>query len=70
MALMDQYDVNRPIYGPRSGDIKFRWSVGVYYHDKRTVIAWFEHIDDAAEFLVFCRKAHPTRFYDMLQSVF
>lgn len=70
MTLMDQYDANRPVYGPRSGDIKFRWSVGVYHHNKRTIIAWFEHIDDAAGFLASSRKAHPTRFYDILQSVF
>jgi len=70
MTLMDQYDVNRPIYGPCSGDIKFRWSVGVYYRDKRTIIAWFEHIDEAAEFLASSRKARPDRFYDILQSVF
>lgn len=67
---MDQYDANRPIYGPRSGDIKFRWSVGLYFNKKRTIIAWFEHVDDAAEFLVSARKSHPDCFYDMLQSVF
>lgn len=37
--FMDQYDANRPYYGPRSGDVKFRWSVGVYYQKKRTIIA-------------------------------
>lgn len=67
---MDEYDVNRPVYGPLSGDIKFRWSVGFYFNKRRLIIAWFEHVDDAAEFLVSCRKAHPTRFYDMLQSIF
>lgn len=67
---MDQYDANRPIYGPRSGDIKFRWSVGLYFNKKRTIIAWFEHIDDAAEYLASVRKSHPDRFYDILQSVF
>lgn len=66
---MDQYDANRPIYGPRSGDIKFRWSVGLYSNKRRTIIAWFEHIDEAAEYLVFARKSHPDRFYDILQSV-
>lgn len=70
MTSMDKYDENRPISGPRSGDIKFRWSVGIYYHGNRIIIAWFEHIDDAAEFLVSCRKAHPTRSYDILQSLF
>lgn len=70
MTLMDQYDANRPIYGPRSGDIEFRWSVGIYYRNKRIIIAWFEHIEDAAEFLASSRKAHPTRFYDILQSTF
>lgn len=70
MTLMDQYDESRPIYGPRSGGIKFRWSVGVYYQDKRTIIAWFEHITDAVEFLFSSRKAHPTRFYDISQSIF
>ena len=70
MTFMYQCDANRPIYGPRSGDIKFRWSVGIYYRYKRITIAWFEHIDDAAEFLVSSRKAHPTRFYDILQSIF
>lgn len=67
---MDQYDSYRPMCGPRSGDIKFRWSVGLYYQHKRTIIAWFEHVDDAAEFLASCRKAHPTRLYDILQSFF
>lgn len=70
MTLMVQYDANRPIYGLRSGDIEFRWSVGIYHRDKRIIIAWFEHIDDATEFLVSCRKAHPTRFYNILQSLF
>lgn len=70
MTFMDQYDANRPIYGPRSGDVKFRWSVGIYRKDKRIVIAWFEDVDSATEFLVSCRKAHPTRFYDILQSIF
>lgn len=67
---MDQYDVNRPVYGPRSGDIKFRWSVGLYFNKKRTIIAWFEHIDDAAEYLGSVRKSHPDRFYDILLSIF
>lgn len=67
---MDQYDANRPIYGPRSGDIKFRWSVGLYFNKKRTIIAWFEHIDDAAEYLVSVRKSHPNRLCDILQSIF
>jgi len=67
---MDQYDENRPYYGPRSGDIKFRWSVGLYYQKKRTIIAWFESIGDAAEFLAKCRKEHPRRLYDILQSIF
>lgn len=67
---MDQYDVNRPIYGLRSGDTKFRWSVGVYCRNERIVIAWFEHIDDAVEFLASSRKAHPSRSYDILQSIF
>ena len=67
---MDQYDVNRPIYGPRSGDTHFRWSVGLYRNKKRIIIAWFEHIDEAAEFLVFARKSHPDRSYDILQSIF
>lgn len=67
---MDQYDVNRPVYGPRSGDIKFHWSVGLYFDKKRLIIAWFVHADDAAAFLVSCRKAHPTRSYDMLKSIF
>jgi len=67
---MDKYDANRPVYGPRSGNIKFRWSVGVYHQNRRTIIAWFEHIDEAAEFLVSSRKAHPTRLYDILQSFF
>lgn len=67
---MDQYDANRPIYGPRSGDIKFRWSVGLYSKKKRIIIAWFEHIDEAAEYLASARKSHPSRFYDILQSIF
>ena len=67
---MDQYDANRPIYGPRSGDIKFRWSVGLYFGKRRTIIAWFEHIDEAAEYLASARKSHPDRFYDILQSIF
>lgn len=67
---MDQYDANRPIYGPRSGDIKFRWSVGLYSKKKRIIIAWFEHIDEAAEYLTSARKSHPGRLYDILQSVF
>lgn len=67
---MDQYDANRPYCGPRSGDIKFRWSVGVYYQKKRTIIAWFEHAEDAADFLMKCRNAHPRRLYDILQSIF
>ena len=67
---MVESDPYRPLCGPRSGDIKFRWSVGLYFNSERLIIAWFEHVDDAAEFLVSCRKAHPTRFYDMLQSLF
>lgn len=70
MTLMDQYDANRPIYGPRSGDIKFRWSVGIYHQDKRIIIAWFEYIDDAAEFLLKCRKDHPDVMFDILQSLY
>lgn len=67
---MDQYDNNRPMCGPRSGDVKFSWSVGLYHQRKRTIIAWFERFSDAAEFLASCRKAHPTRLYDILQSFF
>lgn len=67
---MDQYDANRPIYGPRSGDIKFRWSVGLHSKKKRIIIAWFEHIDEAAEYLASARKSHPGRLYDILQSIF
>lgn len=67
---MDQYDVNRPIYGPRSGDIKFRWSVGLHCNKKRIIVAWFEHIDEAAEFLASARESHPGRIYDILQSIF
>lgn len=67
---MNQYDIDRPVYGLRSGDIKFRWSVGLYCGKKRVVIAWFEHVDEAAEFLVSARKSHPGRFYDILQSIF
>ena len=67
---MDHYDANRPIYGLRSGDIKFRWSVGLYSGKKRIIIAWFEHIDEAAEYLASARKSHPGRLYDILQSVF
>ncbi len=67
---MDQYDANRPYYGPRSGDIKFRWSVGLYHQKKRTIIAWFEHFDDAAVYLESCRKTRPNRVYDILQSIF
>lgn len=67
---MDQYDANRPVYGPRSGDITFRWSVGLYHKKKRTIIAWFEQIDEAAGYLAAARKAHPDRLYDILQSIF
>lgn len=67
---MDQYDINRPIYGPRSGDIAFRWSVGLYRNKKRIIIAWFVHADEAAEFLASARKSHPGRLYDTLQSIF
>ncbi len=67
---MDQYDANRPIYGPRSGDITFRWSVGLYRNKKRIIIAWFARADEAAEFLASARKSYPGRFYDILQSIF
>lgn len=63
-------DVYRPFCALRSGDIEFRWSVGFYFNKKRYIIAWFEHFDDAFEFLVSCRKANPTRFYDVLQSFY
>lgn len=65
---MDQYDLNRPAFGVQSGDIIFRWSVGVYYKRRRTVLAWFQYREDAEEFLFKCRKDHPDTMFDALQS--
>lgn len=67
---MNKHDIIRPTYGPLSGDITFRWSVGFCRRRRRSILAWFQYREDAEEYLLRCRKDRPDTMFDILQSLY
>lgn len=70
---MDKFDSRRPFYPIECDNVSFHWTVGFYPKNgcnKRVILAWFQSMDDACAFLKSCRKDHPNRRYDLLQTLF
>lgn len=66
---MDYFDF-RPRFSPIVNDVSCRYSIGAFRGKKRVVIAWFVDRVAANDYLVRCRRDHPSIKFDCLESLF
>jgi hypothetical protein len=65
---MDYFDF-RPRFSPIIDSIPYRYSVAAYRGKKRVVLAWFAEETAANDYLIRCRRDHPSIKFDCLQSL-